>query len=464
MNLDGSVSIPLWLLYEDEIETLARAQTAQVANWLGSKIQGRETSRGAAAGLRRRLRAARSPAWAGAGRALAVARGGTSRAAAAAPLSAGAGLQRRRGDADCVWGSPTGRIASSAIARQERALATLEPPANADHAFVALAGRGAAHGARLDQHAGRSDLGSRGTRRRGTRARRASSAQYREWVGEELLAANFPRFTRSAARAPRRRGCRSCAGRRAAAASDCRASTLVGKGVCFDSGGLDIKPSSGMALMKKDMGGAAVALALAHMLMSRGSRAELHVLMPAVENSDRRQCVPARRCARHAQGLDGRGGQHRCGRAAGAVRRAGAGRCRAPDLIIDFATLTGRRARRVGSGVAGAVRQRRCACVRISRASPPRNTTRCGPCRSGWAMTRSSAARSRISTTSPLRGSPGAIFGALFLKRFVTAGAQWMHIDLYAWNPRDRPGRGVGAEAQAVRGAYSYLLERYGTV
>jgi leucyl aminopeptidase len=61
-------------------------------------------------------------------------------------------------------------------------------------------------------------------------------------------------------------------------------------------------------------------------------------------------------------------------------------------------------------------------------------------------------------------GLAGAIFGALFLKRFVTATAQWMHIDLYAWNPKERPGRGMGAEAQTVRGVFSYLLERYGTV
>ena len=109
-------------------------------------------------------------------------------------------------------------------------------------------------------------------------------AAYREWVGEELRTENFPAIHavgRASADAPRLAELRWSP---AKSASLPRVA-LIGKGVCFDSGGLDIKPSSGMALMKKDMGGAAVALALAHMLMSARIRAELHVLIPAVENS-----------------------------------------------------------------------------------------------------------------------------------------------------------------------------------
>jgi leucyl aminopeptidase len=233
--------------------------------------------------------------------------------------------------------------------------------------------------------------------------------------------------------------------------------------VCFDSGGLDIKPSSGMALMKKDMGGAAVTLALAHMLMSRGLRAELQVLVPIVENSIGGNAYRPGDVLTTRKGLsvevgntDAEGRLVLCD----ALALADAER---PDLIIDFATLTG--AARVALGpelpaVFGtsdaltADLARRCAAVHDPVWPMPL-----------W-MGYDEELGSKIADLNNVAASglAGAIFGALFLRRFVTAAPEWLHLDLYAWNPKERPGRAVGAEAQAVRGVYSYLLDRYGTV
>jgi len=239
--------------------------------------------------------------------------------------------------------------------------------------------------------------------------------------------------------------------------------TLIGKGVCFDSGGLDIKPSSGMALMKKDMGGAAVALALAHMLMSVRIRAELRVLIPAVENSISGNAYRPGDVLATRKGLtvevgntDAEGRLVLCD----ALALADAEH---PDLIIDFATLTG--AARVALGpelpaLFGTDEEVVAELTRI--AGSAHDPLWPMPLWMGY----DDELGSKIADLNNVAASglAGAIFGALFLKRFVTEARHWLHIDLYAWNPKDRPGRGVGAEAHAVRGVYCYLLERYGTV
>jgi leucyl aminopeptidase len=236
---------------------------------------------------------------------------------------------------------------------------------------------------------------------------------------------------------------------------------LVGKGVCFDSGCLDIKPGSGMALMKKDMGGAAVALALAHMLMSAGLRAELKVLIPAVENSIAGNAYRPGDVLATRKGLsvevgntDAEGRLVLCD----ALALADAEH---PDLIIDFATLTG--AARVALGpelpaLFGTDDQAVADLARISAAV--HDPLWPMPLWMGY----DDELGSKIADLNNVAqsGLAGAIFGALFLRRFVTGS--WLHIDLYAWNSKERPGRAVGAEAQAVRGVYCYLLERYGTV
>jgi len=165
-------------------------------------------------------------------------------------------------------------------------------------------------------------------------------AAYQEWVGEVLLAANFPAIHavgRASSEAPRLLELRWTP----RAGQTYPRLTLVGKGVCFDSGGLDIKSGSGMALMKKDMGGAAVALALAHLLMSTGVRAELRVLIPAVENAISGDAYRPGDVLTTRKGLtvevgntDAEGRLVLCDALALADAEL-------PDLIIDFATLTG---------------------------------------------------------------------------------------------------------------------------
>jgi leucyl aminopeptidase len=341
-------------------------------------------------------------------------------------------------------------------------LATLEPPENADRTYVALAGE-ALTWARDWINTPASDLGPSKLAAAVREVAERHQARYREWVGEGLLDANFPAIHavgRASADPPRLAEIRwSPRG----GGSGLPRLALIGKGVCFDSGGLDIKPSSGMALMKKDMGGAAVALALAHMLMSRGLRAELQVLVPIVENSIGGNAYRPGDVLATRKGLkvevgntDAEGRLVLCD----ALALADAER---PDLIIDFATLTG--AARVALGpelpalfgtsdALTADLARCCAAVHDPVWPMPL-----------W-MGYDEELGSKIADLNNVASSgfAGAIFGALFLRRFISADVQWMHLDLYGWNPRERPGRGVGAEAQAVRGTYSYLLERYGTV
>jgi leucyl aminopeptidase len=290
-------------------------------------------------------------------------------------------------------------------------------------------------------------------------------ADFREWVGEALLADNFPAIHavgRASAQAPRLIEIRwTPRGARGSGALPQIA--LIGKGVCFDSGGLDIKPGSGMALMKKDMGGAAVALALAQMLMRAGLRADLRVLVPAVENAISGNAYRPGDVLATRKGLtvevgntDAEGRLVLCD----ALALADTDR---PDLIIDFATLTG--AARVALGPelpALFGTDERVVSDLAQAAALEHDPVWPMPLWMGYDDELGSKIADLNNVASS--GLAGAIFGALFLRRFVTATAQWLHLDLYAWNPKERPGRGIGAEAQAVRGVYRYLLQRYGTV
>jgi leucyl aminopeptidase len=272
----------------------------------------------------------------------------------------------------------------------------------------------------------------------------------------EVLAREYPLIAAvgaGSARAPRLVDCRW---RRAGAARV----TLVGKGVCFDSGGLDIKPSAGMALMKKDMGGAAVALSLAHMLMSAKIRAQLRVLVPAVENAVSGNAYRPGDVLNTRKGLtvevgntDAEGRLVLCD----ALAYADAER---PDLIIDFATLTGAARIALGPELPALFGNDEQVVLELARvAAAEHDPLWPMPLWAGY----DDELASKIADLSNVASSThaGAIFGALFLKRFVTV-SPWVHIDLYAWNSKERPGRGVGAEAQALRGTYRYLVERYG--
>jgi leucyl aminopeptidase len=237
--------------------------------------------------------------------------------------------------------------------------------------------------------------------------------------------------------------------------------TLVGKGVCFDTGGLDIKPAAGMQLMKKDMGGAACVLALARMVMENSLPVRLRVLVPAVENSIAGNAYRPGDVLRTRLGLtvevgntDAEGRLILCD----ALALADTER---PDLLVDLATLTG--AARIALGpelpaLFGTREETVAALLRHGRrlADPlwPMPL---------WAGYDEDIA-SKIADVNNASSSAfaGAIIGGLFLKRFVRESGDWLHVDLFGWNPKDRPGRPVGAEPQAVRALYALLAERYG--
>jgi leucyl aminopeptidase len=235
--------------------------------------------------------------------------------------------------------------------------------------------------------------------------------------------------------------------------------TLVGKGVCFDTGGLDIKPSAGMLLMKKDMGGAACTLGLARMLMQLDAPVQLRVLIPAVENSVDGNSYRPSDVLRSRKGLSVEiGNTDAEGRLvlADALAEADVER---PDLLIDMATLTG--AARVALGpevpAAFSTDESLLTALRINgeeEADPIWPL----PLWAGY----DDELTSKIADLGNVSAAPfaGAIIGALFLKRFVTATPAWLHIDLYAWNAKDRPGRPVGAEAQCIRALYRLIRSR----
>lgn len=237
--------------------------------------------------------------------------------------------------------------------------------------------------------------------------------------------------------------------------------TLVGKGVCFDTGGLDLKPSAGMLLMKKDMGGAACVLVLARMLMELEAPVALRVLIPAVENSIDGGAYRPGDILRSRKGLTVEiGNTDAEGRLvlADALADADAER---PDLLVDLATLTG--AARVALGpelpAAFSPDEKILSSLRAhgeEEADPVWPL----PLWSGY----DDELASKVADLSNVAGAPfaGSIIGALFLKRFVSATPGWLHVDLYAWNPKERPGRPVGAEAQCVRALYRLIRARYG--
>lgn len=235
---------------------------------------------------------------------------------------------------------------------------------------------------------------------------------------------------------------------------------LIGKGVAFDTGGLDIKPSSGMGLMKKDMGGAAHALALADWVMASDLPVKLHVLIPAVENSISGSAFRPGDVIASRAGLSIEiGNTDAEGRLilADALTRAGE---LEPTLTLDFATLTGAARVALGPEVIpfycddeDVVRQLEVAA--IAQHDPL------------WRMPLWAGYRDALdSDIGDIRNDPagwaqaGSVTAALFLQRFAPKSGAWVHFDIYAWNPRGRTGFPVGAEAQTLRAVYQ-LLKAY---
>lgn len=236
---------------------------------------------------------------------------------------------------------------------------------------------------------------------------------------------------------------------------------IVGKGVCFDSGGLDIKPASGMRLMKKDMGGAAHALALADLIMARNLPVRLHCLVPAVENAISGNAFRPGDILKSRKGLSVEiGNTDAEGRLvlADALTRASEEK---PELIIDFATLTGAARVALGPDLPATFANDDAVADALLRAG----TAVDDPI---WRMPLWQAYHDLFKSdvadlnNSGESGFAGSITAALFLEKFVPEGAKWIHFDTFAWRPTARPGRPKGGDALGLRAALSFLIGQYG--
>jgi leucyl aminopeptidase len=237
--------------------------------------------------------------------------------------------------------------------------------------------------------------------------------------------------------------------------------TLVGKGVCFDTGGLDIKTASGMLLMKKDMGGAASVLGLASMLMGAGFNIRLRVLVPAVENAIAGNAFRPGDVLTSRKGVTVEiGNTDAEGRLVLADALAFADE-EAPDLLVDMATLTGAARVALGPDLAPFYTDDETLASDISAAS----VAAADPV---WRMPLwtpyDGKLASKIADMNNVTsdGFAGSVTAALFLRRFVEKAASWAHFDIFGWNPTERAHGPVGGEAQAIRALEAVIARRYG--
>jgi leucyl aminopeptidase len=282
-------------------------------------------------------------------------------------------------------------------------------------------------------------------------------ARYRVIVGDELLALNYPAIHmvgRAAAKAPRlidfTWGDESAP-----------KLTLVGKGVCFDTGGLDLKPAGGMRLMKKDMGGAATLLGLASAVMEAKLPVRLRVMVPAVENAVSANAFRPLDIIKTRKGMtvevgntDAEGRLILCDALFEACGEK-------PALLIDMATLTGAARTALGPELPA---------LFANDDAVADELLRCGLAEADplWRLPLWKPYRQMI--VSPIAdlnnvsesGFAGAITAALYLDAFVTPGTPWLHIDTYAWNQKSRPGRPEGGEALGLRALYALIEHRFG--
>jgi leucyl aminopeptidase len=237
---------------------------------------------------------------------------------------------------------------------------------------------------------------------------------------------------------------------------------VVGKGVVFDTGGLDIKPSAGMRLMKKDMGGAAHALALGRMLMAAKLPIRVAVLVPTVENAISGDAMRPGDVLNTRKGLTVEVGNTDAeGRLilSDALTRAGE---LDPVLTIDLATLTGAARIALGPQVIPFYTDDDALAADIAAAAKAVGDPL-------WRMPLWNGYDEALDgELADLKNDPdgwaqaGSVTAALFLRRFAPAAGGWVHLDIFAWNPKGRPGHPVGAEAQAVRALYQMLKARFG--
>lgn len=275
-------------------------------------------------------------------------------------------------------------------------------------------------------------------------------------VGDDLLVNNYPMIHavgRAAAKAPRlidlNWGDKSHP-----------LVTLVGKGVCFDTGGLDIKPASSMLMMKKDMGGAAHALGLARLIMDAKLPVRLRVLVPAVENAVAGNAFRPMDIFPTRKGLtveigntDAEGRLVLCD----ALTEADSEQ---PALLIDFATLTGAARVALGPELPALFSNDDALAAEISTAA----TTTHDPL---WRLPLWQGYRSQLDSkiadlnNAPGGGMAGAITAALYLEQFVSKQTPWAHVDLYAWNSSAKPGRPEGGEAMTLRAFFNVIANRF---
>jgi leucyl aminopeptidase len=456
---EAAGSRPIWLVSEPGLEAWLAMQTVAVRSWAKAQGFGAEKQRllliptpsgdavaGAALGLGAVPELSEPTLWTSAGLPDRLPSG---RYRFAGSFSAVGATQLTLG-----WEYGSYRFAR--YRKNTAEVPAVVAPAGTDLEYVRLASEALAE-ARDLINTPANDLGPQELGEAVQRLALQHEAECRIVVGEDLLRQNYPliyEVGKGSAREPRLIDMRW--GNRGNPLV-----TLVGKGVCFDTGGLDIKPGSGMILMKKDMGGAALVLALARMLMGADAPVQLRLLIPAVENSVSGRSFRPSDVLRSRQGLTVEiGNTDAEGRLvlADALTEADG---EEPSLLIDLATLTG--AARVALGpelpaiystppeLAEQLRQ-----VGEREADPMWPM----PLWHGYDEDLGSrvADLNNVSTTQ----FAGSIIGALFLKRFVIRTRNWLHADVYAWNPKERPGRPIGADPHTVRALYRLIRQRFG--
>ena len=301
-----------------------------------------------------------------------------------------------------------------------------------------------------------SDMGPAELAAEAQRVADKAGAHCRLIVGDDLLAENYPTIHavgRASDRAPRLVDITW-------GAADAPKVTLVGKGVCFDSGGLDLKPATGMKMMKKDMAGAAIMLALGQAIMAAGLPVRLRVLLPTVENAVSGNAMRPLDIVRTRKGLtveigntDAEGRLILCDALADASTEA-------PALLVDAATLTGAARTALGPELPALF----CNNDELAAALIAAGAAEDDPM---WRMPLWKPYRrlldSKAADLNNVSDGPhaGAITAALYLQEFVEPSIAWAHFDVMAWNTRTRPGRPEGAEAQTLRALYAHIAKRF---
>lgn len=282
------------------------------------------------------------------------------------------------------------------------------------------------------------------------------AAQFTEIVGDDLLVQNYPTIHavgRASCHAPRLLDLHW------GDKNDPKV-TLVGKGVCFDSGGLDLKPAAGMRFMKKDMGGAAHVLGLAQLIMSNNLPINLRVLVPAVENAVSNNAFRPGDVIITRKGLtveiDNTDAEGRLvlGDALTEAEND------SPELLIDFSTLTGAMRIALGTELPGFFSTNEQVALELTQAGKRVDDP-------VWRMPLyqpyKDLFKSEIAdmTNCPTVPQGGAICAALYLQAFINKGTDWLHFDIMAWNNRKLSGRPIGGEAFGIRAVFNYLETRY---